>query len=315
MGRKKTHVVVVVGKEFPPQLLNSLTQFLDHLTAMKYSPKSVKKRRGCIMHVIEFLDRQSIKRWQDVTSQILDAYCIEILDRCYSPHTIYSYLFSVKSLFEFMEERAILFDNPTRGIILPKPKIELGRVLTRDEIHDLLAQPDLTTPCGVRDRSIIEVFYASGVRLAECAGLTIYDIDVDNQTLKVTGKGTKQRIVPMGHHASKYLKIYLRNARKQLIRDHLPPEELWVGHSSARPLNDASLRMAIKRHAASANLTGGVDTHCLRRTCATHMLQGGAHPVAVSQMLGHSSISSLAHYLKTTITDLTNTHKDSKPGA
>ena len=315
MGKKQTRKVVVAGKRFPKELVSALDTFLEDLAGKKHSPKTIKKRKSGVMRFIEYLDRHSIKRWQDVTPSTIDDYRIEILDQGYSPHSICSFLQSMKMTFTFMEDRAILFDNPTRDMIITKPKPELGLVLTQQEIRDLLAQPDLTTPHGVRDRAIIETFYGAGVRLGECAAITIYDVDVDNQTVTVTGKGSKQRIIPIGRHAAKYLGLYLRDARKRLLRDDLPPEELWLGRGGGRPLGAATLRQIIKRHADAADLPEETDTHCLRRTCATHMLRGGAHPVAVAQMLGHSDLSSLAHYLKTTIADLKNTHEQSNPGA
>lgn len=314
MGRKKCAPVVVAGKTFPKQLTSALDAFLEYMTAAKYSPKSIYKRKGCVMRLIDFLHRHKVKRWQDVEPTIIDAYRIEILDHGYSQHTVFSFFQSLKMFFDYLDENGLLFDNPIRGMTVAKPKPKLGLVLTEIEIRELLAVPDLTTPCGVRDRTIIEVLYGTGIRLGECAALTIYDVDVDNQTITVTGKGSKERVIPTGKHAAKYLKIYLRDARRKLIRDNLPPEELWIGKKGGRPLGDTAIRVMIKRHAAIAGLPDETDTHCLRRTCATHLLRGGAHPVAVAQLLGHSELSSLAHYLKTTLTDLMKTHSKSKPG-
>ncbi len=314
MGRRKCVPVVVAGKVFPEELTAALDAFLEQMAVSKYSPKSIHKRKGCVMRLIDFLDRHQVKRWQDVEAKVIDAYRIEILDHGYSQHTVFSFFQSLRMFFDYLEERAILFDNPIRGMTVAKPKPKLGLVLTEIEIRELLAVPDLTTPCGLRDRTIIEVLYGTGIRLGECAALTIYDVDVDNQTITVTGKRDKQRIIPTGKHAAKYLKLYLREARKRLLRDNLPPEGLWIGKKGARPLGDTAIRVMIKRHAAVAGLPDETDTHCLRRTCATHLLRGGAHPVAVAQLLGHSELSSLAHYLKTTLTDLMKTHSNSKPG-
>jgi len=314
MGRKKCVPVVVAGKVFPKELTAALDAFLEHMAGSDYSPKSIYKRKGCVLRLIDFLHRNQVKRWQDVEPAIIDAYRSEILAQDYSQHTIYSFFQSLRIFFNYLEEKAILFDNPIRGMTVAKPKPKLGLVLTETEIRELLAIPDLTTPYGVRDRAIIEVLYGTGIRLGECVGLTIYDVDVDNHTITVIGKRDKQRLIPTGKHAAKYLKIYLREARKKLIRDNLPPEELWIGKMGGRPLGDAAIRLMIKRHAAAAGLSDETDTHCLRRTCATHLLRGGAHPVAVAQLLGHSELSSLAHYLKTTLTDLIKTHSNSKPG-
>ena len=160
----------------------------------------------------------------------------------------------------------------------------------------------------------MEVLYATGVRRSELIGMKVFDLDLDRETVRVVGKNSKERIVPLGKQATQCLRIYLRDIRPKFqpkLSRH--SEELWLGRYQ-RPLCDASVNILVRKHTKAVGLKKTVDVHTFRRSCATHLLQGGAHPVAVAQLLGHADLTSLSHYLRTTVSDLKRAHAQTKPG-
>lgn len=313
MARPRTHRITMDTSLYEPSLLNAMNSFVEQV-GLRHSAGTACKRRSCLLRFIHYLHTAGIMRYQDVTTDDLWRFHGQLKQQDYSTHSLYAYLTSVRLFYRYLTGQSMVFENPAAAMILAKPKQRLGLVLTEEEIRKLLRQPDIATPLGLRDRAMLEVLYSTGIRLGECSTLTVFDADPDNATLTVIGKGSKERILPLGRHAVRYLRRYLKDARPKLIRDNDPPEALWLSHRKARPLDKGTIRITVQKYARRADLPAETDTHTLRRTCATHMLRGGAHPMAVATLLGHSGLASLAHYLKTTITDLTNTHKETKPG-
>jgi len=249
-----------------------------------------------------------------VDLKTLEAYRFALVEHDYSDSSIESALRAASLFFRFLEERGHLFENPARKLKIPKAPVIMGTVLTDKEVRQLLAAPDLTHRRGLRDRAILEVIYSTGMRRAEVAGLTLFDVQLDQATVKVTGKGRKQRLLPLGKHAVKYVRLYIKESRPKYLPKFSPaPDALWLDrHQQA--ISPQGITLLIGRHGKACGVEKSIDAHTLRRTCATQMLRGGAHPVAVAQMLGHSGLRSLSHYLRTTITDLLKSHAQTNPG-
>jgi len=272
----------------------------------------VKKRRDCLRKFLLYLDARGIEKFADVDIKTLETFRLCLVEHDYSESEIESSMRSAQYLLRYLEEQNLIFDNPADRLKIHKAALSLGKVLSEKEIQRLLAVPDLTTPRGLRDRALLEVLYSTGMRRGEAVGLSIYDVDLDRATVKVQGKGRKQRLIPLGRHAVKYLRLYLQEARPRLLPKFMPPSDaLWLDRRRG-PMSHASICHAVVACARAAKLAA--DTHTLRRTCATQMLRGSAHPAVVAQILGHSGLRSLSHYLRTTITDLQKAHALSNPG-
>lgn len=318
MAEKKCkRSVVVPGRSIPPSLSDSVLEFLNHLKAIDMSPATVTKRQYDLLCFQNHLCDEAIHTYQDVSLQVLQSFISRLRQYNYSDHSIESAATSIRCLFRWMEDQAILFENPAGQLkITYHSKKKLGLVLTHEQMARLLDQPNMTTTRGIRDRCILEILYGTGMRLGECEALSVFDLDLTGRTVKVHGKGRKERLLPLGKHAVKYLKLYLQHARAKLIkRSHASKDchSLWLSRTGA-PLSRQTIQKTIKRHSQQADLPAGADTHTLRRSFATHMLQAGAHPIMVSQLLGHSDLKTLSHYLKISIADLTNTHSHTPPG-
>ena len=300
------------GKTANTELVNLVEGFLATLKAKKRSPETVKKRRDCLRKFLLFLEAKGIERFADVDGKTLELFRLCQVEHGYSPYEVEATLRSVQFLFRHLEEQNLIFDNPAERLKIQKPQPKLGTVLTEREIQRLLAVPDLTKPRGLRDRALLEVLYSTGMRRGEAAGLTIYDVDLDRATIKVEGKGRKQRLIPLGKHAVNYLRLYLQEARPRLLPKFAPPSDgLWLDRRRG-PMRLQCILHSVSMCGKAAGVV--TDTHALRRTCATHLLRNGAHPVVVAEMLGHANLTSLSHYLQTTITDLMKAHAGTKPG-
>jgi len=176
----------------------------------------------------------------------------------------------------------------------------------------LLDEPDITNPSEIRDKTILEVLYSTGIRRAELTGMNIDDLNLLGRSVRIYGKGSKERILPLGKHAARWLEKYINGPRKLFIAEK-KSKAVWINYRG-KQLSEQSVRIIVKKYIRRAGLNNKITTHTLRRTCATHMLRNGAHPSMVSMLLGHADLRTLSHYLQVTITDLMETHRQTGPG-
>jgi integrase/recombinase XerD len=288
--------------------------FLESLTARGCSSSTVQTRDRSLAKFMSFASIRRTSRIQDVTIEMLEGYRLWLADQRLKPSTVETHLRSVKHFFGWLERSMLLFSNPASALTVPRYHSRLGRVLTVGEVRALLDTPDTSRLLGLRDRAILELLYATAVRRREAALLTLSDIDLDRETVRVLGKGGKERAVPVGRNAVGHIRRYLEAARPQLAgRSQQERRELWI-NKDGEPLSEQVLGLLPRRYARKARIAGQVSPHTLRRSCATHMLQNGAHPLMVSEMLGHADTKTLAHYLRISVSDLKETHSRSNPG-
>jgi len=288
--------------------------FLASLKARKLSPATLASRRGALQPFTSFLADNGVRRFQDVTRDVYAQYRDSLSQRNFSQHTVENYLVAVRMLFDYLHRQSRVFENPTRFEAIRRTSPATPQVITVKEVHRLLNAVDCSTPIRARDRAMLEVLYATGMRQQELVALALFDVDLDRQTVRVMGKGRKERVLPLGKHAAYYIKEYVRTTRPKLIDpEQQPSDALWMNRYK-RPLQGHDLNILVKRHAVRANIHQRVTTHTLRRSCATHMLANGASPLVVAEMLGHKQLQTLSHYLRVTIADLKRMHARSKPG-
>ena len=291
-----------------------ILEYLKHLKARKYSPKSIKAWHDRLNRFSRFVEASGLESLQDVSLTDLEKYRLELLESQMASSSVYIYLSYVKRFFEYQEDTHRIFINPARDLILPKCKRKQQPVPNEEDVEKLLAQPDVSTQDGIRDRAIIEVLYSTGLRLEELTTLKIFDPDLKNKIIMVTGKGSKERIVPLGKQAIFWLRRYIEKVRPKLLKGKLDEHALWIGSQWARRMHPIIIQRNIREYGQSAGASVRITPHALRRACATHMLRAGAHPVQIQLLLGHTSMRTLSQYLKVTVTDMKNMHKKSKPG-
>lgn len=285
--------------------------FLETLRQRRQSENTLRSAGFAFGHLDVFLKTEG-KDLSDIAADDLDRFRRLLTERGLAIMTADLVLRHVRRLFRWLAATGKIFLDPAALWSLPKPDRPLMDVPTEKQVARLLAQPDTTSPRGVRDRAWIETAYSTGARLEELGALTIFDPDFDRGLLRVMGKGRKERMLPLGKQAVHWLRQYLRDARPKLTRGRLNEERLWLG-TGGRPLSGPAMRLVLRQHARAAGLPP-LSPHALRRACATHMLRNGAHPVQIQLLLGHADLTTLSQYLRLTIRDIRKMHAASKPG-
>ena len=200
----------------------------------------------------------------------------------------------LRSFYRHLRREGLRESDPTAAIAAPKRPAKLPEVISRDEVRVLLAQPTGTEPAALRDRALLEVMYACGLRASELTGLLIADVDLEAGVLRARGKGSKERIVPVGRAARAALRAYLDGARPKLAGQRL--ESSVFLNLRGGPLSRQGLYAIVVRHGRSAGLEGRLSPHTLRHAFATHLLAGGCDLRSLQEMLGHADVATTQIY-------------------
>jgi integrase/recombinase XerD len=205
----------------------------------------------------------------------------------------------LKRYFRWALRERIISADPTLKLLTAKSVPRSVKTLTEAQVENLLAAPDVTTPLGLRDRAMLELIYASGLRVSELVGLKVLNVSLNEHVLRTFGKGSKERIVPFGEHASDWLQRYLHEARPELLKGQ-QTDDLFVtarGAHAGSGMSRVSFWMIVKKHALAAGIPiSTLSPHTLRHAFATHLLNHGADLRAVQMLLGHADISTTTIY-------------------
>ncbi|MGI8413314.1 MAG: site-specific tyrosine recombinase XerD [Solirubrobacteraceae bacterium] len=230
-----------------------------------------------------------------------------------APATIQRKIACLRSFYRHLRREQILQHDPTSELRPPRMGGRLPGVLSRDEVKLLLAQPHGATPAAWRDRALLETMYASGLRASEATGLELSELDLDAGFLRARGKGSKERIVPVGSTAIQTLRSYLRSARPQLVG--LRDEQHVFVNLRGVGLSRQGLYKIVQRHARSAGLEHRMSPHTLRHTFATHLLAGGCDLRSLQEMLGHADIGTTQLYTHLSTERLREVYFEAHPRA
>jgi integrase/recombinase XerD len=211
-----------------------------------------------------------------------------------SPATIHRKAACLRSFYRHLRREGLLESDPTASLSAPRRGRKLPQVLTRGEVERLLSQPRGGDPSALRDRALLELMYACGLRASEAIGLEISDLDLEDGVLRARGKGSKERVVPIGQSALAAVRTYLERGRPQLVKAR-PERRLFVNFRGGQ-LTRQGLYKIVRRHAQSAGLADRMSPHTLRHTFATHLLAGGCDLRSVQEMLGHADVATTQLY-------------------
>ncbi len=241
------------------------------------------------------------------------AYLLHLQKHGRSSATVARRLAAIKAFYQFLVQENVLSRDPSADLESPKQPKRLPHVLTVKEVELLLKQPDPNTVPGSRDKAMLELLYATGMRVSELVGLEVGHVNLAMGFVRCTGKGNKERIVPVGSVAVKYLYNYLEKGRPHLIRS---PEEtaLFINHHGQR-LTRQGFWKIIKKYAEKARIEKRITPHTLRHSFATHLLENGADLRSVQEMLGHADISTTQVYTQITRGHLKDVYSRSHPRA
>lgn len=284
------------GESALPQGSWSLIEaYLDHLrVARRVSEHTVAGYRRDLV----LLGRHAAGRSTPVerlTLADLEAFLRELMTAGHSPRSVARLVAAVRGFYRFLVIDRRLEASPAEDLRAPRAWPHLPEYLSTDEVDRLLEAPDAATPRGTRDRAAIELLYATGLRVSELVRLRMADLNLDAGYLTCTGKGAKQRIVPMGESAVGWVRRYLSGARGELLGGRTSPW-LFVSGRRAQPLTRVGFWKLLKRHGTSAGIGRRLTPHVVRHSFATHLLDRGADLRAIQMMLGHADLSSTQIY-------------------
>lgn len=211
-----------------------------------------------------------------------------------SSRTSARFLSCLRGFYRYLLREGVLKENPVALIENPKLGKPLPKSLTESDVEALLAAPDVESPLGLRDRTMLEVLYACGLRVSELVGLTVSQINLRQNVVRILGKGSKERLVPMGEEAARWLERYLREARPVLLNNI--PDEIVFPSTRAQPMTRQTFWYRIKYWAEVAGIQAELSPHTLRHAFATHLLNHGADLRVVQLLLGHSDLSTTQIY-------------------
>ncbi len=298
----------------PSVLHEEKERFLDYLSSGRVaSDQTIRAYRSDLTHFEQFLEQEHVCSLEEVTAQTMHSYFSSLKEEGYEESTLIRKLASIRSFFDlFVDTYERLDENPTRKMSYPTVTERLPEYLTEEEMEALLEAPDTSTLTGQRNQVIIEMIYSTGSRASELHYLNIEDVDQVGRTVRVQGKGDKERIVPIGGKAIDVMQEYLRSW-KQEGRIRSGTSGPLICNKFGKRLSTRGIRRAVSSEAEKAGLSDDVSPHTLRHTFATHMLQNGADLRTLQEMLGHENLQTTEVYTHVADDQLKETYDQSNP--
>ncbi len=288
--------------------------FADYLTFERgLAERSVKAYHGDVIRLIDFLIESGVDQPADVEHLTLREYIYRLKDEGLAPSSIRRALSSMRTYFSFLLEEGLIDADPTELLESPRAWRKLPTVLSLQEVGRVMESPDEAHPEYWRDRAILEVLYATGMRVSELVGLKQADLDMEERLLRVRGKGGKERVIPFGGSAASAIERYVGDGRVRLDRGE--GEGILFLNRRGKPLTRMAIWTLVKEAAAAAGVQKRVSPHTLRHTFATHLLEGGADLAAVQELLGHADISTTQIYTHIDRDYLRHVHRKFHPRA
>jgi tyrosine recombinase XerC len=298
----------------PSTLDEQLDRYISHLKVEKdASPYTLRNYSHEIEQFFGFLEDQGIESWDGVDRQVLRRYLLWLRKEGYVEASMARKLSELRSFCRYLLQEGLLGSNPFDLVSSPKVPKRLPRYLKHDEIEALLAAPDLSTPLGQRDKAILELLYAAGVRLSELVGLNLGHLSLDTGQLVVWGKGGKERVVLLGEPAILALRRYIGDGRGRLLKKKAT-DALFLNRFGGR-LSRRSIGLILDKYSKLAGIWRKVTPHLLRHTFATHMLEGGAGLRVVQELLGHAQPTTTEIYTHVTPSRLREVYMKTHPRA
>lgn len=276
------------------------------------SPNTISSYRQDLQEFIAFLKQEKISSWPQQAGDI-DAFLARQYDQHKKSSSIARMISSLRKFYQWLGREKILNTNPMMMIDAPKKEKRLPLALSEAEVNRLLAQAKPNSKLGLRNRTILELLYATGMRVSELIKLTVDDLHPDLKLIRVLGKGSKERLVPISDLALSWLQRYQTEVRdQQLLKSGKFTDVLFLNHHG-RPMSRQAIWQLIKRYARAAQINKDVTPHTLRHTFATHLLANGADLRVVQEILGHADIATTQIYTNLSQKQIIKVYQASHP--
>jgi integrase/recombinase XerD len=297
-----------------PALAAAIDAWLDELRrARRLSPRTLDAYARDLADYAAFARRHALAGWQEATLTFVDGYFASLQRRALSSATVTRRRSTLRGFHGFLARAGHKTDDPVALLPPPRRERRLPHALALGDIEALLAHPEGEEPLALRDRAMLELAYACGLRVSELVGLARRDLDLAGRSLTVTGKGDKQRAVPFGRAAAAALRAWLERGRPQLA-PHARHDAVFV-NARGGALSRMGWWKILHGHARGAGVTARVHPHVLRHSFATHLLEGGADLRVVQELLGHADVTTTAIYTHLDRSYLREVHRQFHPRA
>ena len=287
-------------------------QYLAYLSVEKgLRPRSLEAYGRDLTDYFNFLEEKGRRPQDPAMEAQISLFMVELHEKGLSPRSMARKSSAIRGFYGFLLREGHVSDDPSKVIERPRIGRPLPKVLSPKEVEAIIECPDPTTPLGLRDRAILEILYATGIRESELISLTIGSLNIEGEFLGVSGKGDRERVVPVGRFAVEAVKKYLFEARSRILKN--VAERTLFLNPYGKPISRMGLWKIVRKYALMAGINRGVSPHVFRHSCATHMLEGGASIIAVQEMLGHVDVSTTQIYTHLSGKDLKRIHGQAHP--
>lgn len=291
-----------------------VNEFINYLAVERGLAKNTLESYGRdLRQYYTYLHNDKIDAVNQASRATILAYLEQLQSKGRAVSTISRNLAAIKSYYQFLVRERYLEKDPAANLESPKLEKKLPKILTIGEVEELLKQPNSFLPTGMRDKAMLELLYATGIRVSELISLNVSDVNLEMGYIKCYGKGSKERIVPLGSIAAKCVQEYITRGRGKLVRTY-DEAALFVNHHGNR-LTRQGFWKIIKKYAQEASITKEITPHTLRHSFATHLLENGADLRSVQEMLGHADISTTQIYTQVTKNRLKEVYEKTHPRA
>ena len=279
-----------------PTLDSALDLFLSHLRIERgLAPNTVEAYGRDLRRYLDFLEGRKLHEWAQVDRAVVQEYLAKLVALGLARRSQARNLAALRTFHKLLAAERIAPGDPASEVESPRASRKLPQVLSLEEVERLLAAPRNKTAAGARDKAMLEVLYATGLRVSELTGLQMNDVNLETKMVLTRGKGSKERIVPLGEVAAEALKGYLREARPALLGKGRISKDLFVTPRGRRMTRQGFWKL-LNRYALGAGIGRRISPHKLRHSFATHLLAGGADLRSVQAMLGHADIATTQIY-------------------
>ena len=294
-----------------------LEQFRAYLLVEKnFSPYTAKSYTSDVMSFLIWLEDTDVS---SVDYNKIREYLRFIYKYNYKKTTVARKISALRTFYKYLYRERVVEANPVAGVSAPKKAKSLPKFLDKEEIEQILNNVNIESPSGFRNRAILELLWATGMRISELSGLNFGDLNLEHNEIKVFGKGSKERIVLISERAKQYLERYIHTARRLVAKDFPPPPQeenspVFINNTGYR-LNPKTIRNVINSIVEKISLPQKVTPHMFRHSFATYLIENGADLRVVQELLGHASISNTQIYTHISTKHLTDTYNKAHPRA
>ena len=297
------------------ELNNHVQAFITYLQIEKnYSPYTIEFYTQDINQFFHFMKDQVIDKLEDVSPSDVRIYLTKLFSEQLARKTIARKISSLRSFYRFLLREKVVENNPFSAVSIPKLEKRLPDFFYEEELQQLFLSCDTNTPLGLRNKALLELLYATGIRVGECTKIQLSDIDFSVSTVLVRGKGQKERYVPFGSFAHNALEAYIKAGRNKLMKNASTHSYLFVNYRGGI-LTDNGVRDILNKMMNTSSSQGKIHPHKLRHSFATHLLANGADMRTVQELLGHAFLTSTQIYTHVTNEYLKKTYMSYHPRA